>query len=67
VIKVEHPRGEVARITQPFLPSTSPPVSFMHATVNRNKRSRTLDLTRAEGRELFLRLVARADVVTVPA
>jgi formyl-CoA transferase len=63
VIKVEHPRGEVTRSLQPFLPGTSPPVSFMHATVNRNKRSLTLDLARPEGRELFLRLVARADVV----
>jgi formyl-CoA transferase len=35
----------------------------MHTTVNRNKRSVTLDLRRPEGRDLFLALAARADVV----
>jgi len=63
VVKVEHPDGEVARRLPPFLPGTDPPVSFMHATLNRNKRSLTLDLRRPAGRELFLRLAARADVV----
>jgi formyl-CoA transferase len=63
VIKVEHPSGDVARRSPPMLPGTDPPVSFMHATVNRNKRSLTLDVRRAEGRELFLRLAARSDVV----
>jgi formyl-CoA transferase len=38
-------------------------VSFMHATVNRNKRSLTLDLRRDEGRCIFLKLAARSDVV----
>jgi len=38
-------------------------VSFLHATVNRNKRSLTLDLRRDEGRQIFLELAARADVV----
>jgi len=63
VIKVEHPRGEVARRSPPFLPGTDPPVSFMQATVNRNKRSLTLDLHHPEGRDLFRRLCGRADVV----
>jgi len=63
VIKVEHPRGEIARHSPPFLPGTDPPVSFMHATVNRNKRSLALDLRQPEGRDLFLALAARADVV----
>ncbi|MAE94334.1 MAG: carnitine dehydratase [Deltaproteobacteria bacterium] len=63
VIKVEHPAGEVARRSPPFLPGTDPPVSFMQATVNRNKRSLTLDLHDAAGRDLFLRLAASADVV----
>jgi formyl-CoA transferase len=35
----------------------------MQATVNRNKRSLTLDLKRPEGREIFLKLAARSDVV----
>ena len=38
-------------------------VSFLHATVNRNKRSLTLDLRRDEGREIFLKLAAVSDVV----
>jgi formyl-CoA transferase len=63
VIKVEHPRGEMARLAPPYLPGTDPPVGFMQATVNRNKRSLTLDLKRPEGREAFLRLAARSDFV----
>ncbi len=61
VIKVEIPGGEVARYFTPLLPGTK--VSFFHATVNRNKRSLTLDVRRAEGREVFLGLAARCDVV----
>ncbi|NRA76488.1 MAG: CoA transferase [Planctomycetes bacterium] len=37
VIKVEIPSGDVSRAVSPNLPGTQ--VSFMHATVNRNKRS----------------------------
>jgi len=63
VIKVEHPRGEVARHVPPTVPHTQPPVSALQATVNRNKRSLALDLAAPAGREVFLRLVASADVV----
>jgi formyl-CoA transferase len=63
VIKVEHPSGEISRRVPPFLPGTDPPLSFMHATVNRNKRSLTLDLSRPEGLEIFLDLAARSDVL----
>jgi formyl-CoA transferase len=63
VIKVEHPAGEVARRSPPLLPGTHPPVSFMQATLNRNKRSLTLDLHAPRGRELFLDLCGRADIV----
>jgi formyl-CoA transferase len=63
VIKVELPEGEVARRLPPFLPGAEPALSFMHTTVNRNKRSVTLDLRRTEGRDLFLRLARGADVV----
>jgi formyl-CoA transferase len=63
VIKVELPDGEMARRSPPFLPGFDPPLSFMHATVNRNKRSLSLDLRRPEAREIFLRLAARSDVV----
>jgi formyl-CoA transferase len=63
VIKVELPDGEVARRLPPFLPGPEPGLSFMHTTVNRNKRSVTLDLRRPEGRDLFLELARSADVV----
>jgi len=63
VIKVEHPLGEIARRSPPFLPGCEPPLSFMHATVNRNKRSLALDVRDTRGREIFLKLAARADVV----
>ena len=46
VIKIEAPDGEVGRRITPNLPGTNPPISFAHATVNRNKRDLTLDLTR---------------------
>jgi formyl-CoA transferase len=62
VIKIEHPEGEIARRVPPQLPGTDPPLSFMHATVNRNKRSLSLDLHRPEAREVALRLARRADV-----
>jgi len=63
VIKVELPKGEISRTIPPFLPETNPPISAMHATVNRNKRSLSLDLRKPEGREIFLKLAARSDVV----
>ncbi len=60
VIKVELPGGEVGRRLPPFVPGG---LSSFYLTVNRNKRSVTLDLRKPEGRDLFLRLAARADVV----
>jgi formyl-CoA transferase len=63
VIKVEPPDGEVARRLPPTLPGANPPVSALHATVNRNKRSVCLDLRAPRGRDLFLRLAATADLV----
>src|SRR5438552_2087654 len=51
--KVGHPAGGVARRSPPFLPGTDPPLSFMHETVNRNKRSVALDLHGDAGRALF--------------
>lgn len=61
VIKVEIPTGDVSRAVQPKLPGTE--VSCMHATVNRNKRALSLDIRLDEGRDLFLKLAATADVV----
>ena len=63
VIKVEPTGGDVSRFLPPFLPGTDPPLSFMHASVNRNKRSLALDLRHPEGREIFLRLGSEVDVI----
>ncbi len=63
VIKIEHPMGEIARRSPPFLPDTDPPLSFMHATVNRNKRSLSLDLRSEGGREVMQRLIASTDIM----
>jgi formyl-CoA transferase len=63
VIKVEMPGGEIGRRLPPFLPGLKTAVSIFHATVNRNKRSLTLDLRRPEGRDIFLRLAEGSDIV----
>ncbi len=63
VIKVELPEGEVIRRMPPFLPDTNPPFPVAHATVNRNKRSLSLDLRTSEGRDICLKLAAQSDVV----
>ena len=61
VIKVEHPQGEVARVLPPYLPDSK--LTVVHETVNRNKQNVSLDLRLPEGREIFLKLCARADIV----
>jgi crotonobetainyl-CoA:carnitine CoA-transferase CaiB-like acyl-CoA transferase len=63
VIKVEATEGEVGRRVGPFITGEGSRVSFLHATVNRNKRSLTLDLRSPAGRVAFLKLAARSDIV----
>ncbi|HVN90717.1 MAG TPA: CoA transferase [Candidatus Binataceae bacterium] len=63
VIKVEVIEGEVGRRAGPFITGEGSKISFLHATVNRNKRSLTLDLRKPEGRDIFLQLAARSDVI----
>jgi formyl-CoA transferase len=63
VIKVESTEGEVGRRVGPFVTGEGSRVSFLHATVNRNKRSLTLDLRTPAGRDVFLKLAARSDIV----
>ncbi len=67
VIKVERPPyGDVARTTGPHIaqaPDHSNPESTYFFSVNRGKKSTLLDLRKPEGRELFLRLVEKVDVV----
>ena len=60
VVKVERPpHGDVARTTGPFVNNES----MYFQSVNRGKRSISIDLRSDEGRDLFLRLVDQADVV----
>jgi len=60
VIKVERPPiGDVARMTAPLVNGES----CYFLSVNRGKRSIAIDLKNEAGRDLFLRLVERVDVV----
>ena len=60
VIKIEPPAGdEVRDWGPPFRDGTA---SYF-VGINRNKRMAALDLTRPEGREALLRLLAKADVL----
>jgi crotonobetainyl-CoA:carnitine CoA-transferase CaiB-like acyl-CoA transferase len=61
VIKVEAPGGEVTRRLPPDLPGTN--LGYVNQAANRNKRSLTVDMHVEAGRQLFLDLVATADVV----
>jgi formyl-CoA transferase len=60
VIKVESPAGgDAVRAIGPFIADESS--GFMR--INRNKRSLALDLKSPDGKAVFRRLVARADIV----
>jgi CoA:oxalate CoA-transferase len=60
VIKIERPgAGDDSRSFGPFINGES--AYFM--SINRNKQSITLDLKKAEGKEIFLKLVDKADIV----
>ncbi len=60
VIKVERPPwGDISRTTGPYQNGWS----GYFFSINRGKRSVAIDLRKPEGRELFLRLVERVDVV----
>ncbi|PWW63204.1 CaiB/BaiF CoA transferase family protein [Actinokineospora spheciospongiae] len=60
VIKVEPPAGDMTRFTHP---QRHEGMGALALNVNRNKRSLSLDLKSAEGREVFLDLVRSADVL----
>ncbi|EHQ91786.1 CaiB/BaiF CoA transferase family protein [Desulfosporosinus youngiae] len=59
VIKIEDRKGELGRYLEPMIKDTS----ALFYTVNRNKRSMGLDLKKPEGKEIFKKLVADADIV----
>ena len=59
VIKIEPPGGDLTRSIVPRVDG----MSAYYVQYNVGKRCVSIDLTRPEGRELFLRMVERADVV----
>jgi crotonobetainyl-CoA:carnitine CoA-transferase CaiB-like acyl-CoA transferase len=64
VVKVEFVDSpDVAHRLPPFLEHADPPVSFVDAAVNRNKRNMALDLKKPGGRDVFLELARTADIV----
>lgn len=64
VIKVEPPRGDVARRVPPFVGKRrGPEASAFFQHLNLNKRGLVLDVTRADGREGLHRLLERADLL----
>jgi crotonobetainyl-CoA:carnitine CoA-transferase CaiB-like acyl-CoA transferase len=59
VIKVEPPGGDPARAEEPQLAG----IGATFAVANRNKRSAAIDLAHPAGKEIFLQLARRADVL----
>ena len=60
IVKIEPPDGELSREWGPPFYGRE---SAYFVNLNRNKKSVAIDLKHADGRDLFLRLVERADVV----
>lgn len=64
VIRIEPPSGDPLRDVGPFWhDETAADRSLTYFNLNTNKRSVTLDIASADGRALFEKLVATADVV----
>ncbi len=62
VVKIEDPRGgDPLRLVPPAPPGAADGASFQ--ALNRNKRSLALDLKLPSGRDAFLEMAAKADVV----
>jgi crotonobetainyl-CoA:carnitine CoA-transferase CaiB-like acyl-CoA transferase len=60
VIKIEPPEGDVMRKSGPM---RNPGMGHFFLAINRNKRSVVLDLKKAEGLAVLLRMVANVDVL----
>lgn len=64
VIKVETPEGNESRQRGPFLnDSPDPELSGLFLYLNTNKLGITLNLNSTKGRELFIKLIAEADIL----
>lgn len=59
VIKIEEPGGELGRALPPFTGG----IGTRFCSVNRNKKSITLDLKKDEARKIFMKLAESADVI----
>jgi crotonobetainyl-CoA:carnitine CoA-transferase CaiB-like acyl-CoA transferase len=59
VIKIEPPWGEMTRMFPPLVKGVSPYFAFL----GRTKKGVTLDLKNPRGKEMFLEMVKKADVV----
>jgi crotonobetainyl-CoA:carnitine CoA-transferase CaiB-like acyl-CoA transferase len=65
VIKIEKPGGDPARSMGPFHHDIPDPEKSLYwFAFNTNKRSITLDIEKADGQEIFKKLVKNADIVT---
>src|SRR3954451_4696718 len=64
VIRIEPPNGDPLRMIGPFWhDKAGPDTSLYFLNLNTNKRSITLDFAKPDGRALFQKLIATADVV----
>jgi benzylsuccinate CoA-transferase BbsE subunit len=64
VIKIEKPGGDPARSIGPFFHDIPDPEKSLYwFAFNANKKSITLDIETADGREIFKKLVKKADAV----
>jgi crotonobetainyl-CoA:carnitine CoA-transferase CaiB-like acyl-CoA transferase len=64
VVKIERPGGDTARSIGPFFHDiVDPEKSLYWLAFNASKRSVTLDIETADGREVFKKLVRTADVI----
>jgi len=64
VIHIEPPEGDPTRMKQPYyLDNPNLEGSLHYQYFNTNKRGMVLDITTAEGREIFLKLVKTADIL----
>lgn len=64
VIKIDPPNvGDLLRYTSPFVGERSLETSSFHLTISRNKKNVTLNLKAPEGRNLFMQLVKKVDIL----
>lgn len=59
VIKIETPTGDIMRHAGPM---RNPGMGSIYLTINRNKRSMTLDIAKPEAKKILRQLIAEADV-----